>query len=95
MWKDIVLRLRALFFRRQMDEELREELDFHIEMQARKSHRHDTEVAEAERQARLKFGSVVRATEECRDQRGIAVCRIGGSAAIRSSLGRINRIVAH
>jgi hypothetical protein len=45
-------------------------------------------VAEAERQARLKFGSVVRATEECRDQRGIAVCRIGGSAAIRSSLGR-------
>jgi hypothetical protein len=49
MWNDIVLRLRALFFRRQMDEELQEELDFHIEMQARKSHRHDTEVAEAER----------------------------------------------
>jgi predicted permease len=73
MWKDIVLRLRALFFRRQMDEELREELDFHIEMQARKSHRDDTDVAEAEREARLKFGSVVRATEECRDQRGIAL----------------------
>jgi hypothetical protein len=76
-------------------EELREELDFHIEMQTRKSRRHEPEVVEAERQARLKFGSVVRATEECRDQRGIAVCRIGGSAAIRSSLGRINRIVAH
>src|SRR5438128_5114512 len=76
MWKDIVLRLRALFFRRRLDEELREELDFHIEMQARKNRRHDLEAAEAERQARLKFGSVVRASEECRDERGISSIEI-------------------
>src|SRR5438874_2046655 len=67
MWKDIVLRLRALFFRRRMDEELQDELDFHIEMQARKS---------GQREARLKFGSVVSAAEECRDQRGISSIEI-------------------
>ena len=67
MWKDIVLRLRALFFRRRMDEELQEELGFHIEMEARKS---------GQREARLKFGSVSRATEECRDQRGISSIEI-------------------
>src|SRR5262249_37613009 len=76
MWKDIVLRLRALFFRRQVDEELQEELRFHIEMQARKNRQHDLDPAEAERQARLKFGSVARATEECRDQRGISSIEI-------------------
>ncbi len=73
MWKDIVLRLRALFFRRRMDEELKEELDFHIEMQARKNCRLDLDPVEAERQARLKFGSVDRASEECRDERGISL----------------------
>jgi hypothetical protein len=36
VWRDVVLRLRALLFRRQMDEELNEELNFHLEMQARK-----------------------------------------------------------
>jgi len=76
MWKDIVLRLRALFFRRQMDEELEEELHFHIEMQAQKNRQHDLDPAEAERQARLKFGSVVRATEECREQRGTSSIEI-------------------
>jgi len=69
MWQDIVLRFRALFFRRRMDEELKEELDFHIEMQARRNRQHDVDPAEAKRQARLQFGSVVSATEECREQR--------------------------
>src|SRR5712691_1877809 len=71
MWQDIVLRFRALFFRRRMDEELKEELDFHIEMQARRNRQHDVDPAEAGRQARLQFGSVVSATEECREQRGL------------------------
>src|SRR3981189_2696929 len=71
MWQDIVLRFRALFFRRRMDQELQEELDFHIEMQARRNRQHDVDPAEARRQARLQFGSVVSATEECREQRGL------------------------
>ena len=36
MWTDSLLRLRALLFRRQMDHELQDELQFHLEMQARK-----------------------------------------------------------
>ncbi|PYT67794.1 MAG: hypothetical protein DMG39_23005 [Acidobacteria bacterium] len=70
-WKDCGLRLRALFFRRRMDEELQEELQFHIDMQARKNQRNQSD-REAKRQARLQFGSVVRATEECREERGIS-----------------------
>ena len=71
MWNDLLLRLRALFFRRQMEEELEEELQFHLEMQARKNRR-GADAAEARRQARLQFGSVVSAAEECREQRGIS-----------------------
>ena len=36
-WKDIALRIRALLFRRRVDEELEEELQFHLEMQSRKN----------------------------------------------------------
>src|SRR5262250_492811 len=76
LWKDFVLRLRALLFRRQMDEELQEELQFHIEMQTRKNRWSELDPAEAKRQARLQFGSVVRAMEECREQRGISSIEI-------------------
>src|ERR1044071_7436549 len=68
VWKDIALRFRALFFRRQVERELEDELQFHLEMQARQ-HR---DSAEAQRQARMKFGSVDRVAEECRDARGIS-----------------------
>ncbi|MBA0086858.1 MAG: ABC transporter permease [Acidobacteria bacterium Pan2503] len=75
-WKDFGLRLRALLFRRRMDEELQEELQFHIEMQARKNQRNGPDTAEAKRLARLQFGSVVRAAEECREVRGISSIEI-------------------
>src|SRR5579864_1247493 len=75
-WKDCGLRLRALLFRRRMDEELQEELQFHIAMQARKNQRYEPDTAEAQRLARLQFGSVVRATEECREQRGVSSIEI-------------------
>lgn len=78
-WKDFSLRLRALFFRRRMDEELREELQFHIDMQARKNQRTESNGIEAERQARLQFGSVVRAAEECREERGISSIEIAAT----------------
>ena len=74
-WKDYGLRLRAFLFRRRMDEELQEELQFHIEMQVRKNRCHELP-AEANRHARLQFGSVVRAMEECRDVRGISSIEI-------------------
>src|SRR5215813_4621414 len=71
-WKDFLLRLRALFFRRQMDQELHEELQFHLEMQARKNQLNDPDYKDANRNARLQFGSLVRVTEECREQRGVS-----------------------
>ena len=78
-WKDFSLRLRALFFRRRMDEELEEELQFHIDMQARKNQRTQSNRVEAERQARLQFGGLVSATEECREERGISSLEIAAS----------------
>ena len=77
-WKDLSLRLRALLFRRRMDEELQEELQFHIEMQARKNQRYESDTTEAKRQARLQFGSVAGATEQCREQRGVSSVEILG-----------------
>src|SRR5215467_468666 len=76
LWKDLGLRLRALLFRRRMDEELQEELQFHIQMQARKNRRVEVDPTEAMRLARLQFGSCVCATEECREQRGISSIEI-------------------
>jgi putative ABC transport system permease protein len=72
LWKDFGLRLRALLFRQRMDEELQEELQFHIEMQARKNRHNEPDPAKAKRHARLQFGSVVCAMEECREVRGIS-----------------------
>ena len=68
MLKDILLRLRALFHRRHVEEDLQDELQFHLEMQSQKS----AGSAEAQRQARVKFGSVDRIAEEIRDARGIS-----------------------
>src|SRR5262247_4711667 len=68
VWKDIVLRLRAMFFRRQIEQDLQDELQFHLDMQARKNR----DSAEAQREARVKFGSVDRTAEEMRDARGIS-----------------------
>src|SRR5262249_1671537 len=66
LWKDIVLQLRDLFFRRKAEQDLQDELQFHLEMQRQKYG--DSE--EDQRQARVKFGSVDRVAEECRDVRG-------------------------
>ena len=68
---DLLLRLRALLFSREMDQELQEELQFHLEMQARKNLSRAFDPVEAKRQARLQFGSVERTTEECREARGV------------------------
>ena len=71
-WKDIALRMRALLFRRRVDEELEEELQFHLEMQSRKNSGREPDKSEAERVARLQFGNLTRVTERCREMRGIS-----------------------
>lgn len=66
--------LRSLgvrFFRRaRMDNELEEELGAHIQQHADRLERAGLDRAEAERRARIEFGSTARFKEECRAQLG-------------------------
>ena len=71
-WTGALRRLRGLLLHRKMDEELEDELQFHLEMQARKNLGRDLEPSEAKRMARLQFGNLDRVKEECRDQRGFS-----------------------
>lgn len=71
-WHDWMLRVRALFAGKRADDELGEELRFHLEMQARKHRAAGLHEAAAQRNARLEFGGVQSATEECRDARGVS-----------------------
>jgi putative ABC transport system permease protein len=68
---DLLLRLRALLSPQEMDDELADELQLHMEMQTRKNLAAGLAPEEARRRARLQFGGVERVTEECRDVRGI------------------------
>jgi predicted permease len=72
--KDLFLRLRALLFRNRVEQELDDELAFHIEMETRKHLFAGMPPDEAARTARLHFGaspSVVK--DYARDARGIGL----------------------
>jgi len=56
-----------------MDEELDEELSFHMEMQARKNLAAGHSPDEARRQARVQFGWIESAREECRQLQGFHI----------------------
>src|SRR5580693_4361259 len=68
---DIRVRLRAVLARRRVEEDLNDELLFHIEMQARKNAAEGMSPLEANRLARIQFGVGDTAKEECRDARGV------------------------
>src|SRR5690349_17313183 len=70
-WNDFQLRLRALFHRRQAEQDLEDELRCHIEFQTRKNLAEGMPPSEARRHAMIQFGGVERVTEECRDTRGV------------------------
>jgi hypothetical protein len=53
--------------RRQTERELEEELESHIQLRAEELERSGCTRAEAERRARIEFGSQERFTEECRE----------------------------
>lgn len=53
--------------RRQTERELEEELGSHIQLRAEELERSDCTPAEAERRARIEFGSQERFKEECRE----------------------------
>jgi len=72
-WTDLVLRVRALVRRGHADDDLNEELSFHMEMEALKEKTAGMSDEEARRVARLHFGGVDQVSEECRDVRGLTM----------------------
>ncbi|MFC5862826.1 ADOP family duplicated permease [Acidicapsa dinghuensis] len=72
MLSDLYIRLRSLFRRAKVDEELDDELRFHQEKQVDKYMRTGMSKDEALRQVRLDFGGVGQVKEDCRDARGIS-----------------------
>ena len=64
-------RLRALFAREDLERELDDEMRMHLELETKDlMQTRGLSRTEAERQARLRFGGVVRHTEAHRDERG-------------------------
>ena len=69
---DVRYRLRALFLRASVEQELDAELRFHIEHEAEKYERQGMSHEAALRRARLEFGGVEQVKEASRDMRGTA-----------------------
>jgi predicted permease len=70
-WNDLLLRLRALRSPQRAESDLDDELQFHLEMEARKMQESGLPEQDARRRARVEFGGVEQSREECRDVRGI------------------------
>ncbi|MDB4874275.1 MAG: permease [Gemmatimonadetes bacterium] len=69
---DIRYRLRALFSRASVEQELDDELRFHVEHEAAKHERQGMSPEAALRRARLEFGGIEQTKETSRDARGTA-----------------------
>ncbi|MGJ5813223.1 ADOP family duplicated permease [Paludibaculum fermentans] len=72
MLTDHLYRLRALFQRRTLENDLDDELKFHFEHSVEKLKRSGLSEQEARRQALLDLGGLEQLKEECRDSRGVA-----------------------
>jgi predicted permease len=72
MRSDLIFRLRSLFQRSAVENELDDELKFHLEQQVEKHVRAGLTQEEAMRRTRLEFGSLGRVKEDCRESRGIS-----------------------
>src|SRR5437667_3558071 len=70
MWTRIRSWARAMLRRARMESEMDAELRFHIEAFAKDLVRSGVPREEALRRARIEFGGLERAKEECRDARG-------------------------
>src|SRR5215475_14338076 len=71
MLNNLKLRLRALFFKPKMEDELQAELQFHIEREIEENIIRGMGPEEARYAALRSFGGVERVKEESRDERGI------------------------
>ena len=73
MLDDLIFRIRSLFRRSAVENELDEELRFHLEQQVEKHVRAGLPREEAMRQTRLEFGGLGHVKEDCRESRGITL----------------------
>src|SRR5262252_8129710 len=71
MLNKLRLRLRALFFKPKMEEELDEEVRFHLEREIEENIVRGMRPEEARYAALRSFGGVERVKEESRDERGV------------------------
>ncbi len=78
-WQGLLRKLKTLVMRERAEDDLSEELAFHLELQAKKYVARGMGDREARRLARLEFGSLETAREECRET---------GRWAALDSLGR-------
>ncbi len=69
----IPLRLRSIFRRSRVEDELDEELRFHIEQQIGENLARGMDAREARRKALLALGGLEQRKEECRDARGVGL----------------------
>jgi len=70
MFRDLVLRGRALLKQQRVERELDDELAFHVECETRKLVDQGRDPVEARRQALARFGSRTATADDCRDERG-------------------------
>src|SRR5215475_14458750 len=70
LWSRFRSWLLAILGRERMEREMDAELRFHIEARAEDLVRSGVPHEEARRRARIEFGGIERAKEECRDARG-------------------------
>jgi macrolide transport system ATP-binding/permease protein len=73
MLRDLFFRLRALFLHGTVENELDDELRFHLEQQVEKHIRAGLTREEATRRTRLEFGALGQVKEHCRESRGITL----------------------
>jgi len=73
MLSDLLIRLRALFQRNAVENELDDELRFHFDRQVEKFVQSGLPLQEARRRARLTIGGSDQIKEECREARGMYV----------------------
>ena len=72
MLSDLLIRLRSLLRRSAVENELDEELRFHLEQQVEKYVRAGLTQEEALRRTRLEFGGLGQVKEDCRESRGLS-----------------------
>jgi predicted permease len=77
MFDELLFRLRSLFRRERVENELDDELRFHFERETEKYVASGLTRGEALRRARLAFGGVDQIKEECRDARGLSWVETG------------------